>query len=86
MWLHSDTSFLIQSQIFPSYSKHCVIKRGLESTIYHTRGEHINHYTTDAVFRMEWIWNILDNKLQVYWNLNQKWILFSTLTSKINTE
>jgi hypothetical protein len=22
---------------------------GLESTIYHTQGEHANHYTTDAV-------------------------------------
>ena len=24
---------------------------GLESMIYHTRGEHVNHYTTDAVLR-----------------------------------
>jgi hypothetical protein len=23
---------------------------GLKSTIYHTRGEHTNHYTTDAVY------------------------------------
>ena len=24
-------------------------RMGLEPTIYHTRGEHANHYTTDAV-------------------------------------
>jgi hypothetical protein len=26
---------------------------GLEPTIYHTRGEHANHYTTDAVFTVD---------------------------------
>jgi hypothetical protein len=26
-------------------------RSGLESTIYHTRGEHVNHYTTDTVTR-----------------------------------
>ena len=27
---------------------------GLKPTIYHTRGEHANHYTTDAVINNEW--------------------------------
>ena len=27
-------------------------RSGLESTIYHTRGEHVNHYTTDTVTRL----------------------------------
>jgi hypothetical protein len=28
----------------------CLTWSGLKSTIYHTRGEHTNHYTTDAVY------------------------------------
>jgi hypothetical protein len=33
---------------------------GLESTIYHTRGEHANHYTTDAVVQRMIVYNILN--------------------------
>ena len=28
---------------------------GLEPTIYHTQGEHANHYTTDAVYYIEYL-------------------------------
>ena len=30
-----------------------LIRSGLEPKIYHTRGEHANHYTTDAIFYVE---------------------------------
>jgi hypothetical protein len=30
-----------------------LIRLGLESTIYHTGGEHANHYTTDVVDKEE---------------------------------
>jgi hypothetical protein len=32
---------------------------GLKPTIYHTRDEHANHYTTDAVFNQQ------DNKIEI---------------------
>ena len=35
----TDTNFIVFGLTRP----------GLEPTIYHTRGEHANHYTTDAV-------------------------------------
>ena len=37
---------------------------GVEPTIYHTRGEHANHYTTDAVYYFyKWlVWNMFRKK------------------------
>ena len=61
MSLHSDTLFWFranQSLLFllnaacNKYQLHslCFYRPVLESTIYCTRGEHANHYATDAVF------------------------------------
>jgi hypothetical protein len=48
---------------------------GLESTIYRTRGEHANHYTTDAVLLV---------KDYYYWDKNNVLITFVLNVQKIN--
>ena len=42
---------------------------GLEATIYHTPGEHANHYATDTVFNIWWIYQmLLMTCLNCVWN------------------
>jgi hypothetical protein len=67
MSLHSDTlirankfllfllnaAYLTDEATDNNFIVYGLIRPGLELTIYHTRGEHANHYTTDAVSRYD---------------------------------
>jgi hypothetical protein len=59
-WIFSDSSLKQQSVgrhvpplghiiLIPSQTDFGLTQPRLETTIYHTRGEHANHYATDAV-------------------------------------
>ena len=56
-WFRADQSllFLLNAACLPEKQQIsiCIVfgmtRPGLEPTIYHTRGEHSNHYATDAV-------------------------------------
>ena len=56
-WLRADQSllFLLNAACLAEKQQilievFCLTRSGLEPTIYHTGGEHANHYTNDAVY------------------------------------
>ena len=60
---------------------------GLESTIYHTRGEHANHYTTDAVVQRMIVYNILNPyfNLDCYFIAWFDWMIWLPASSEPNS-
>ena len=41
--------YLVEKQQMPNFVIFGLTRSGLQTRIYHTRGDHVNHYTTDAV-------------------------------------
>ena len=65
MLLHSEILFWFRANQSLIFLLNAACLSVLEPMIYHTQGEHANHYTTDALVVLERVWETVDEYLSV---------------------